>query len=303
MSTVAVIDIGTQSTNLLVTTEHSELARIVTATRLGEGLDVSQSLSDAAMSRTIDAISSHTLIAHQHHADTIMLVGTAACRRATNIADFVSLVRTQTGLDLTVIDGHQEASYSFVGALVGLPEIDGSTLVIDIGGGSTEFSIGRRTPEHTASINHGAVVVTEREILHDPPRPEELINAIGAVQDDLEEVTRSIPQLLTADRVVGTAGSIVTIAAVELGLIDFDDRSLHGFELTRDAAEDVFRTLATERLSDRMHNPGLPRARADIIVAGCCVLVGVMRRLRLDSLVVSTHNLLDGIAAEVFDPR
>ena len=100
---------------------------------------------------------------------------------------------------------------------------------------------------------------------------------------------------------VGTAGSIITIAAVELGLIDFDATRLHGFELTRDAAEDVFRTLATERLSDRVHNPGLPADRADIIVGGCCVLVGVMRRLRLDSLVVSTHNLLDGIAAGLLD--
>ena len=301
MSTVAIIDIGTQSTNLLVTSQHAEIARIVTATRLGQGLGITQTLSDEAMSRTIETISSHVQIAQEHRADTIMLVGTRACRQATNIADFVSRVHTQTGLNLTVLDGHQEASYSFVGALVGLPDIDGSTLVIDIGGGSTEFTLGQRTPEHTASINHGAVAVTEKEILHDPPRPEELINAIGAVQDDLEEVTRQIPQLLTSQRVVGTAGSIVTIAAVELGLIDFDAARLHGFELTRDAAEDVFRTLATERLSDRVHNPGLPADRADIIVGGCCVLVGVMRRLRLDSLVVSTHNLLDGIAAGLLD--
>ncbi len=303
MSTAAIIDVGTQSTNLLVATQHSELARIVTATRLGEGLNFSQSLSDEAMSRTINAISSHADIARQHNSDTIKIVGTAACRQAINCSDFVSRVRTQTGLDLIVIDGQQEATYSFVGSLVRLPAIDGTSLVIDIGGGSTEFTIGHRIPQQTASINHGAVVVTEREILHDPPRPEELINAIGAVQDDLEEVTRSIPQLLTADRVVGTAGSIVTIAAVELGLVDFDDGRLHGFELTREAAEDVFRTLATERLSDRIHNPGLPRARADIIVAGCCVLVGIMRRLHLDSLVVSTRNLLDGVALEVLNSQ
>jgi exopolyphosphatase/guanosine-5'-triphosphate,3'-diphosphate pyrophosphatase len=98
--------------------------------------------------------------------------------------------------------------------------------------------------------------------------------------------------------VVGVAGTIVTVAAIELGLAQFDANSLHGFVLTREAAEDVFRTLATEALADRVHNPGLPRERADIIVGGCCVLVALLRRLKINSLVVSTRSLLDGVAHE-----
>ena len=119
---------------------------------------------------------------------------------------------------------------------------------------------------------------------------------IGAVQDELEEIGRLHPEMVTSQRVVGIAGTIVTVAAVELGLAEHDEAALHGFVLTREAAEDVFRTLATERLADRVLNPGLPRDRADIIVAGCCILVGFMRRLQLDEITVSTGSLRDGIA-------
>ena len=122
-----------------------------------------------------------------------------------------------------------------------------------------------------------------------------------AVVDDLEELARAHPALIAEPRVIGVAGTIVTVAAVEIGLSSFNEDALHGFVLTKEAAEDVFRTLATERLEDRVFNPGLPRERADIIVGGCCVLVGIMRRLRLDSLVVSTRNLLDGAASDMLD--
>ncbi len=104
--------------------------------------------------------------------------------------------------------------------------------------------------------------------------------------------------LADAQRVVGVAGSIVTIAAVELGLHTFDAARLHGMQLTKDSAEDVFRTLATESLADRVHNPGLPVERAGVIVGGCCLLVAIMRRLGLDHIIVSTHNLLDGVVRE-----
>jgi DNA-directed RNA polymerase beta subunit len=110
-----------------------------------------------------------------------------------------------------------------------------------------------------------------------------------------EEITRDIPALATPGRVVGVAGTIVTVAAVEIGLSNFDDDVLNGFVLTKDAAEDVFRTLATENHSQRILNPGLPAERSDIIVAGCCILVATMRRLHIDEIIVSTRNLLDGV--------
>ena len=149
----------------------------------------------------------------------------------------------------------------------------------------------------SASIPFGSVTGTASHITTDRPRPEDLTNLIGAVSDDLEEIQRDIPAVNSPARAIGIAGTIVTIAAVEIGLATFDDAALHGFILTRDAAEDVFRTLATETLAQRVLNPGLSADRADIIIAGCCILVSTMRRLHLDEIVVSTRSLLDGIAA------
>jgi exopolyphosphatase/guanosine-5'-triphosphate,3'-diphosphate pyrophosphatase len=136
--------------------------------------------------------------------------------------------------------------------------------------------------------------LTEQEFTSDPPRPEELANALGRVADELEDVVRAVPVLPQA-RLVGVAGTITTVAAVEIGLEPYDADRVHRFVLTRHAAEDVFRTLATERRADRVHNPGLQPERADIIVGGCCILVAIMRRLEAAELLVSEHDLLDGL--------
>ena len=294
---VAVIDVGTNSTNLLVIdTNGHELARVVTSTRLGEGLHASGVLSDAGIERTVAAIESHVSLAHSHNVSAISVVGTAACRRATNTQHFADHLRARTSLTLEILSESDEASLTFTGALSGLPELHAPTVVIDIGGGSTEYTAGVLAAEQSASIPFGAVTSTDSHIASDPPRPEDLTNLIGAVADELEEISRTIPVLVSPARAVGVAGTIVTIAAIELGLPEFNAEALHGFVLTRDAAEDVFRTMATETLSQRRHNPGLAADRADIIVAGCCILVATMRRLHLDHIVVSTRSLLDGLA-------
>ena len=296
MSALAVIDIGTNSTNLLVTDGTRDLTRVISVTRLGEGLHASGRLGDDAMQRTLDTVESHVAAARSHGADGIIITGTAACRRASNTAEFAASVLARTGTSLEVLSPEQEAHLAFTGALRGLPRIAGNTLVVDIGGGSTELTVGVDEPWRSVSIPVGAVTATESDLVTDPPRPEDLTNVIGAVQDELEEVGREIPELLTAQRTVGIAGTIVTVAAVEIGLAEFDEQRLHGFVLTRDAAEDVFRTLATENRAQRVLNPGLPADRVDVIVAGCCVLVGTMRRLHLEEMTVSTRSLMDGIA-------
>lgn len=296
MTVQAFIDVGTNSTNLLVTDGDRDAERSIAVTRLGEGLHASGVMSSLAMERTLNTISSHVTRARYLGAHDITVVGTAACRRARNTDEFVSLVRAGTGLDLVVITPEEEASLAFTGALRSLPPADGDTLVVDIGGGSTELTVGGSEPRALFSIPVGAVTATESDLTTDPPRPEDLTNVIGAVQDELEEIGRDAPGALSAQRVVGVAGTIVTVAAVEIGLPHFDESRLHGFRLTRDAAEDVFRTLATEKLVDRRLNPGLPADRADVIVAGCCILVAVMRRLHLDDITVSTRGLLDGLA-------
>lgn len=296
-SPVAVIDIGTNSTNLLVVdADGTDLDRVVATTRLGEGLAASGTLADAAITRTVETVVSHVAVARSHGVGQIVMTGTAACRRASNTGDLAEAILSATGLALEVLSESDEAQLSFRGALRGLESVDVPTLVVDIGGGSTEYVVGVRDAEQWASIPFGAVTATESHFSADPPPPEDLSNLIGAVSDELEELGRDIPSLAQPGRVVGVAGTIVTVAAVELGLADFDEAALHGMDLTRDAAEDVFRTLATESPSDRAMNPGLPASRVDIIVAGCCILVATMRRLRLDSVTVSTRSLLDGVA-------
>ena len=295
---VAVIDVGTNSTNLLVQDDNGlDLARVVATTRLGEALQQTGLLSDDAITRTVDMIASHIAVATSHGVSHVVITGTAACRRAHNTQKFIDAVQTRTGIVVEVLSEKDEATFAFRGALVGLPEILAPQLVIDIGGGSTEYTVGVLDAEMSASIPFGSVTGTASHITTNIPRPEDLTNLIGAVSDDLEEIQRAIPAVNSPARAIGIAGTIVTIAAVEIGLASFDDAALHGFVLTRDAAEDVFRTLATETLAQRILNPGLSADRADIIVAGCCILVSTMRRLRLDEIVVSTRSLLDGIAA------
>ncbi|MGA0863880.1 MAG: exopolyphosphatase [Ilumatobacteraceae bacterium] len=294
---VAVIDVGTNSTNLLVVAaDGTDLARHVASTRLGEGLGAGATLAADAITRTVEAVAAHAATASSLGVDSVTVTGTAACRRASNTADLSAAITSATGLHLEVLPEGDEARLSFDGALRGLAHDDVPTLVIDIGGGSTEYVVGVREAERWASIPFGTVTSTESHFSSDPPRPEDLSNLIGAVSDELEELTRTMPALAQPGRVVGVAGTIVTVAAVELGLAAFDDGALHGMELTRDAAEDVFRTLATEAPRERAMNPGLPASRVDIIVAGCCILVATMRRLRLDAVTVSTRSLLDGVA-------
>lgn len=294
---VAVIDIGTNSTNLLVVgADGTDLARVVSSTRLGDGLAAHGVLSSSSIERTVAAVTAHMATARSHGVGRTVVTGTAACRRAANTADLADAISSATGASLEVLSESDEARLSFRGAMRGLDNVDVPTLVVDIGGGSTEYVVGVREAEQWASIPFGAVTSTESHFTSDPPAPEDLSNLIGAVSDELEELGRTMPSLAQPGRVVGVAGTIVTVAAVELGLVAFDETSLHGMELTRDAAEDVFRTLATESPSDRAMNPGLPASRVDIIVAGCCILVATMRRLRLDALTVSTRSLLDGVA-------
>ena len=299
---VAAIDIGSNSTNLLVVAiDGTELAREFTTTRLGRGLDASGTLDLGAVNDTLACLTRYRALITSLGAHPPHVIATEACRRATNSSAFLDQAEDICGARPEVLDARRESLLAWRGAIGRLTIDDGTTLLVDIGGGSTEVAFGLTEPSLSASLAHGAVTVTEAELRHDPPRPEELLNAIGHASDFAEELSRLHPEVLSAQRAIGVAGTAVTMAALDLGR--FDPASIHGHVLTRDAVEDAFRAIATEALEDRQHNPGLPPDRADIIVGGACLLVGIMRRLRIESLTVSLGNVLDGLAMEQLRAR
>ena len=299
MTTVAAIDCGTNSTRLLVARADGRsmlaLERLMRITRLGQGVDRHRALAPDAIQRTVTVLEEYRQVMARFDVGPVRMTATSAARDAANRDDFFVAAEEAIGVRPELLDGEEEGRLSFKGATRELDPHDGPFLVVDIGGGSTEFAV-----EGAAmSVDIGCVRLTERFLHGDPPRPEELSQALSVVHDYLDDVEREIPAVNDAVRLVGLAGTVTTVAAVEIGLCTYDRDRIHHFLLTKAAAEDVFRTLATEKRADRIHNPGLEEARADVIVGGCCVLVGVMRHFGFETCLVSEADILDGLAVSL----
>ena len=294
---VAVVDCGTNTTRLLVTDgPGAGLERRSSITRLGRGVDATGSLDLDAAERTLACLRSYREIMDRHLVGQVRATATSAVRDADNRQWFLDAAADAVGMPLEVLSGLEEAGLSFNGAVSELDPADGPFLVVDIGGGSTELSYGAGECEAALSLDIGSVRLTEKYVHHDPPRPEELSACLSVTELHLDDVVREIPALAMRCQLVGVAGTITTAAAVELGLVEYDRDRVHHFRLTKDATEDVFRTLATEALKDRLHNPGLHPGRADVIVAGMCILVQIMRSFDFEDCLVSESDLLDGLA-------
>ena len=291
----AAIDCGTNSTRLLISDGRTQIERHMRVTRLGAGVDRTGRLDPEAVERTLSVMRDYRGIMDRYEVAGVRIAATSASRDAANRDDFFGPAAEILGAAPELISGTEEAQLSFDGATADLLPIDGRTLVVDIGGGSTEFALGTAHLEGSLSVDMGCVRMTEKFLEHDPPLPEELSNALSVVEQHLDDVSREVPGAGEADRFVGLAGTVTTVAAVELGLAEYDRDAIHHFVLTRDAAEDVFRTLATEAIEDRRHNPGLDPGRVDVIVGGCCVLVGIFRYFGFSECVVSEADILDGL--------
>lgn len=297
--TVAAIDIGTNTTNLLIVDgAGTELERLERITRLGAGVAASGRLEQDAIKRTVRQLAEYRQLIDGHGVTAMRAVATSASRDAANREEFFDRAEQVLGIRPQLIAGADEGQLAFRGAVSDLPD-DEVHLVMDIGGGSTEFMRGAADLIGVVSIDVGSVRLTENELQHDPPQPEELTNAIGIASDLLDDVERELPGAEQHSTLVGIGGTITTIAAVEVGLSTYSAAKVHGTRLSRAAVEDVFRTLATEPLADRIHNPGLPRERADVIVGGCCVLVAAMRRWHITDVLVSQRSLLDGVCQDL----
>jgi exopolyphosphatase/guanosine-5'-triphosphate,3'-diphosphate pyrophosphatase len=307
MTVIASLDLGTNSTRVLVARpvegRLEVLDRRNMITRLGQGVGASGRLAPEAVDRTLACLRDYREILDRHGVDRVRVAATSASRDAANRDQFFDAVEALIGTRPELLSGDEEGRLSFRGATGELDPASGPFLVVDIGGGSTEFIVGTDRVEGVASVDIGCVRLTEKFLLHDPPQAEELSACISLTDAYLDDVVREIPAAAEARTLVGLAGTVTTVAAVEIGLETYDRDRIHHFHLTHEAAEDVFRTLATESRADRIHNPGLEEGRADVIVGGCCVLVALFRRFGFDEMVVSESDILDGLALSLLEPQ
>jgi exopolyphosphatase / guanosine-5'-triphosphate,3'-diphosphate pyrophosphatase len=296
---VAVVDVGTNSTRLLVADvldgRVSKIERQSRVTRLGRGVDLSGRLSNEGVEATCMAIADYVEIYREAGAESVDAIATSAVRDASNGDAFIAELRERFALSARVLDGEEEARLTYLGATSERPPAE-STLVIDIGGGSTELviGVGDRIAFHS-SLQAGVVRHTERHIVSDPPAATELEELAADVRSLIEAATADRPEA-SAVAGIAVAGTPTSLAAVELGLEPYDPARVHGHVLSLDGIQRLFSRLASASLAERVEIPGLHPDRAPTIVAGVVILVEAMRAFGLDRVRVSEHDILYGAA-------
>ena len=308
MVRVAAIDCGTNSVRLLVadltadtlTDVHREM-RIV---RLGQDVDATGRLAPDAVERTRLALADYTGIARRAGAQRVRMVATSATRDATNREDFFTMVRQTLGTDAEVITGDEEARLSFTGAVGGLDPADGPFMVVDVGGGSTEVVLGDwdGTRVHVTaarSVNVGCVRITERHLHSDPPTPEEVSAAERFAAQTLQEVFAEVP-VRQARTWVGVAGTVTTLSAIAQRLPAYDPERTHLSRLSLECLRGTAEYLLASTHQQRAANPVIHPGRVDVIAGGALIVRVLAEELHtragITELVVSEHDILDGIA-------
>ena len=299
---IAVVDIGTNSTRLLVCDRDGdritdELERESSVTRLGAGVDADGRLAEESMQRVYDTLDKYRKLIDRHGADAAVAVLTSAVRDAANGDEFANTVRERYGLEPHILSGDEEAGLTFLGAMSERdPGDETPTVVVDIGGGSTEVVIGHGH-EATFHVSNQAGVVrqTERHIHDDPPSQEEL----EATREDVRKtLSDGVPedQRRAVERAIAVAGTATSLGAIAQELEPYDPEKVHGYRLTRGECEEILERLAAVPLDERREVPGLHPDRAPTIVAGVIILLEVLRLFGLDEVEVSEHDILRGAA-------
>jgi exopolyphosphatase / guanosine-5'-triphosphate,3'-diphosphate pyrophosphatase len=294
---VAVIDVGTNSARLLVAdVEDGQVApveRRSTVTRLGRGVDLSGRLSAEAIEDACAAIEPYVATLRDLGAETIDVIATSAVRDAANGSAFVAELRERFALSPRVLDGEEEARLTYLGATSEHSPTE-PTLVVDIGGGSTELIVGTGgTISFHTSMQAGVVRHTERHIATDPPTAVELEALATDVRGLIEE---AVPAGTEAHAAIAVAGTPTSLAAIDLGLEPYDPQRVQGHVLTLPAIQRMLSQLASSPLNERVEIPGLHPDRAPTIVAGVVILVETMRAFGLEELETSEHDILYGAA-------
>ena len=304
MAVYAAIDIGTNTLRLLVAEtvgpdDYTVLHEEQQITRLGEGLRSTGLLQDAPRRRSLTVLRRFADLTRSLKAGEIATVATSAVREARNGQEFVAEVWREAGLALRVIDGEEEARLTLLGVRHGLRLGSRRVLAIDIGGGSTEFVLARgEVIEGIVSTGLGVVKLTEQYLVSDPPTVDERRRLEEFVGTRIDRLRRELPGLEAA-QLVGTAGTVTTLAAVDLALVTYDRQKVRGHCLSLARVRELLDRLAALALRERRGIPGLEPGRADIIIAGAAILAVSMERLGYHELRVSNDGLREGILLDL----
>ncbi|MGQ4430687.1 Ppx/GppA phosphatase family protein [Streptomyces sp. SAS_260] len=309
MTRVAAVDCGTNSIRLLVadvdpaTGQLVDLDRRMTIVRLGQGVDKTGRLAPEALERTFAACRDYAAIIKELGAERLRFVATSASRDASNRDDFVRGVLDILGVEPEVVTGDEEAELSFTGAtreLTGRDDLARPYLVVDIGGGSTEFVVGDDAVRAGRSVNIGCVRMTERHLVRDgkvtdPPTPDQITAMRADIEAALDLAEETVP-LREARTLVGLAGSVTTVSAIAQNLPAYDAEAIHHSRVSYDRVREITESLLRSTHAERAAIPSMHPGRVDVIGAGALVLLSIMERVGASEVVVSEHDILDGIA-------
>ncbi|MCF3964616.1 Ppx/GppA phosphatase family protein [Streptomyces fuscigenes] len=308
MTKVAGIDCGTNSIRLLVaeadpdTGVLTDLDRRMQIVRLGQGVDRTGRLAPEALERTFAACRTYADVIEEHGVSGVRFVATSASRDASNRDDFVRGVVDILGVRPEVVTGDEEARLSFTGATRELATHD-EALVVDIGGGSTEFVLGDERVTAARSVDIGCVRLTERHLMRDgaltdPPTAQQIAAVRADVERAIDEAEAVVP-LRDASTLVGLAGSVTTVGAIALGLREYDSAAVHRSTVSYEKVESITSALLAATHAERAANPVIHPGRVDVIGVGALILQTIMERVSASEVVVSEHDILDGIAWSV----
>jgi exopolyphosphatase/guanosine-5'-triphosphate,3'-diphosphate pyrophosphatase len=301
MAKVAAFDCGTNSLRLLVADidvragTSEELVREMRIVRLGQGVDRTGRIAEASLQRVFSAVEEFMAIVLEHDAERIRFCATSAARDAENAEEFLSGIRERTGVEPEVLDGDEEARLSFAGATRDLPPLPEPLLVVDIGGGSTELILGNADGGIVAaeSLDIGSVRLNERHLAGDPPSKDEIAAAVADIDSALDDCSVDPAE---AGAVIGVAGTVTTLAAAVLDLDGYDPAVIHHSVLRSDAVQGAVTRLLSLDVEQRKALPYMHPGRADVIAAGGLILDRILRRTTVYSMLVSEHDILDGMA-------
>ncbi|TXS55510.1 Ppx/GppA phosphatase family protein [Streptomyces sp. t39] len=304
MTRVAAVDCGTNSIRLLVadvdpdTGSLVDLDRRMTIVRLGQGVDRTGRLAPEALERTFAACRAYAQVIKELGAETVRFVATSASRDAENRDEFVSGVLDILGVEPEVVTGDREAEFSFTGAtrsLAGRTDLATPYLVVDIGGGSTEFVVGEEHARAARSVDIGCVRLTERHAPDSPATPGQIAAIRADIEAALDLAAETVP-ITTAGTLVGLAGSVTTVAGIALGLDAYDSERIHHARISYERVEEITTMLLGATHDERAALGVMHPGRVDVIQAGALVLLTIMQRTGAREVVVSEHDILDGIA-------